>query len=339
MWAVINATAYAAERSWVQDKNANKIWLVVVKATFDIRPDGSCALADKQVPVLRMGRHHAEPANSSLLYEADLSGLKPCTDVLVHANAWAPGGKRASSVDVQLTAGPIRKRLRVFGDRVWERSIVGTLVASAPQPFASMPVTYERAFGGWDRRAGNPAEHRLESRNPVGTGFVASADGCAGMRLPNVEAPDRLIGSWKDRPAPAGLNAIECHWSPRRELAGTYDDAWRKARFPLWAEDFNPRYNNCAPSDQQSEVFLRGGERVELVNLCASGQLAFTLPRIYPFFETRFGSERVEHRGELCTVIVEPEAPRVIMAWQTSMVCNHRVDDLDATVVTEKRVI
>jgi hypothetical protein len=73
--------------------------------------------------------------------------------------------------------------------------------------------------------------------------------------------------------------------------------------------------------------------------MTASGCLRFALPKIYPFFETRFGSERVEHRGRLCSVIVEPDAPRVILAWQTSLVCNHRVDELDATVVSEKRFI
>jgi hypothetical protein len=29
----------------------------------------------------------------------------------------------------------------------------------------------------------------------------------------------------------------------------------------------------------------------------------------------------------------------VIMAWQTSLVCNNQVDELDTTVVTEKRAM
>jgi hypothetical protein len=289
MWVVTNATPYAAEGAWVQDKNANKIWLVVVKATFDIQSDGLTRLSDEQVPVLRMGQPFGELGKSSLRYEADLLGLKPGTDVLVNGSAWAPTGKRASSVDVQLTAGPIKKRLRVFGDRTWERNIVGLLTISGAQAFESMPITFERAYGGWDRSGADPVDHRLESRNPVGTGFALRAKSCAGQRLANVEYPDQLIGSWKDRPAPAGLNVIDCSWSPRRELAGTYDEKWRQTRFPLWAEDFDPRYNNCAPADQQVQGFLCGGEVVGLVNLCPKGHLAFSLPRVYPFFQTRFG--------------------------------------------------
>jgi len=340
MWAVVNTTSYAAERTWIQDKDANKIWLVVVKATYDIAADGVCRLAEEQLPVLRMAEPSGELGKSSLLYDADLAGLKPCTDLLIKGSAWAPELSRpASAVDVQVRCGSIDKRLRVTGNRVWEKGLVGGPVASATEPFVSIPITYERAYGGWDRTADDPSEHRMESRNPVGTGFAVRAEASIGAALPNVEYPDRLITSWKDRPAPAGLNAVECHWSPRRELAGTYDDRWRKNRAPLWAEDFDPRYNNCAPADQQSKGFLRGGETVDLTNLSAAGRLTFMLPRVYPFFETRFGREKIEHRAQLCTVVIEPDVARVIMAWQTSLVCNDRVDELDATIVTEKRVI
>jgi hypothetical protein len=67
--------------------------------------------------------------------------------------------------------------------------------------------------------------------------------------------------------------------------------------------------------------------------------MAFRLPRVYPFFETRFGRRRVEHRAQLVTVILEPDLRRVIMAWQTSLECNYDADELDATVVTEKRAV
>jgi hypothetical protein len=339
MWAIVNTTRYAAERTWVQDRDANKIWLVVVKATFEIQADGSCRLSKEQLPVLRMGEPEGEPGKSGLRYDGDLLGVKPCTDVLVRGSAWAPLGTRATSVDVQAVVGPIKKRLRVFGDRRWERTLVGSLAPSSPQPFESMPIVYERAYGGWDQSSPDPGEHRLDARNPVGTGFSVRRENSAEKLLPNIELPDQLIASWKDRPAPAGIGAVERHWSPRRELAGTYDHEWKAKRFPLWAEDLDARYHNCAPEDQQVKGFLRGGEVVDMVNLSPGGRLTFTLPRIYPFFETRFGTERVQHRAQLCTVIVEPDLSRLIMAWQTSFVCNHRVDELDATIVTEKRAI
>lgn len=336
MWAVINTTPYAAGRTWLQDKDANKVWLVVVKATFEWDAKGETRLADEQVPVLQGGEYLADPARSSLVYESDLAGVKPTTDVLVNANAWAPRGRLASAVDVRVRVGRMDKRLRVFGDRVWKRGVIGP-AASDPALFERLPITYERAFGGWDRTSDDAADHRLELRNPAGKGFFVDKGHSIGKPLPNIERPDALIESWSDRPEPVGIGAIACHWSPRRELAGTYDERWKALRHPLWAEDFDTRYHCCAPADQQSDGYLRGSEPVELTGLSPDGVERFALPRIYPVFETHIGSERKEHRGQLCTVIIEPERRRVMMSWQTSLVCNRGVDDLDATIVTEKR--
>jgi hypothetical protein len=338
MWLVRNKTAYSADRSWIQDKDANKIWLVAVKATFDITPNRPVSLAPEQVPVLRACEAHGELGRSSLVYEADLLGLKPSTDVLVNGHAWGPRGASVHSIDVQLTAGRIQKRLRVFGDRIWERSISGPKI-SGPLQFHAMPLTYERAYGGWDKTDTDTSRHRMDDRNPVGTGFAVTSNGCIGQRAPNIEYPSQLLRSWHDRPAPACFNAVDSAWTPRRQLAGTYDDAWRRSRFPLWAEDFDRRYANCAPTDQQAQGFMRGGEVVEVINMSEHGRLQFELPKVYPFFRTRFGREHVEHRAQLSTVIVEPDALRLMMVWQTSLICNHRVDELDETVVTEKLVM
>jgi hypothetical protein len=336
MWFVANRTPFAADYAWVLDKDGNRIWLVVVKATFDIQPDGSCRLAADNDPVRQMAEAYGEFGQSSLRYEADLLGVKPTTDILVHGDAMAPKGRRVTSLDVSLRVGGLDKHLRVIGDRVWEKGALGGVKMSAPQPFERMALTYERAYGGWDRSASEAEHHRLEVRNPVGTGFSVRVENCTGLRLPNIEYPDQLVGAWKDRPSPAGFNVVDCAWSPRRELAGTYDEHWRRNRFPSWAADFDSRYNNCAPRDQQSQGHLVGGERVDVLNMSESGTLSFEIPKVQLSFRTRFGRERVDHEGQMCTVIVEPNVARVILAWQTSIVCNRRADQLDETLVVEK---
>src|SRR5262245_7057531 len=132
MWAVANRTPYAVERSWVQDKDANKIWLVVVKATFDVLPDGTTRLSEQQVPVLRVAEDVGGAGTSGLGYEAGLLDVKTATDVLVRGSAWASRGSRASQVDVYVTVGSVEKRLRVFGDRVWDRNLVAGVSLSSP---------------------------------------------------------------------------------------------------------------------------------------------------------------------------------------------------------------
>lgn len=339
MWSIANITDFPAAGSWVQDKAANKIWLVCVRASFDIRPDGSVAPSADQSPPLLQGQPFDGDFANSLVYESDFFGPKPCTDVLVNGSAWAPSGRPATEVDVGLAVGPIRKRLRVFGDRWWSVNLAGAPAIAAPEPFLRQPIRYEHAFGGWDRSSADPADHRLEARNPVGQGLVLNPARALGRKLPNIEDPADPITAWHHRPAPAGLNAIACHWSPRRELAGTYDAAWLRQRFPLWAEDLDPRYYCCAPADQQVAGYLKGGEPVQLVNLSPHGPIQFRLPRLVFGFSTRMRREVLHHRGVLATVILEPDFPRVIMIWQSALLCNHRIDDLDQTTVRLKKLI
>lgn len=337
MWALDNRTPYAAERNWVLDKNAEKSWVVAIKAIFDISPDGSTVLAEEQEAIpLYAPEYSGESGKSSLLYEADLLGPKQTTDIILNGNAYTESGKPATKVNVSLSVNKLRKNLMVFGDRYWRRGMMGGLAISNPAPFTSIPIVYERAFGGWDTRPEDPANHRLDPRNPIGKGFAVREDHLLDQALPNIEYPNQLISSWKDRPHPAGFGAISSFWTPRKEFAGTYDEKWQKERFPLWAEGFDIRYNQCAPLDQQVPGFLRGGERVDLINLSPDGRLSFLLPKVYPFFVTKFGKDSVEHRADLHTVILEPEFPRVIMVWFSSLPCHHRVDDLDVTVIREK---
>jgi hypothetical protein len=339
MWQVSNTTGHPAMGSWVQDKNANKIWLVCVKATFDIMPDGTTRPSEVQVEPFMQGQPLDGDYEKSLLYESDFFGVKPHTDVLVNGSGWAPDGKPVTTLDVGFQVGPLRKRLRLFGNRWWTVSLAGQRVVAAPEPFIEMPIRYEAAFGGWDRTAADPKDHRLEARNPVGQGFISNPNGCLGRPLPNVEDPADPITNVASRPTPAGFGAVACHWSPRREFAGTYDEAWQKSRFPLWAEDLDPRYYCCAPLDQQVKGFLRGNEPVHLINLSREGSLRFNLPRLIFGFSTHLKREVIHHRGELATVIIEPDWPRLIMVWQSSIVCNKDQDYLDRTVVRLKKLI
>jgi hypothetical protein len=339
MWMLNNQTLYAAERNWVLDKNAAKSWVVAVKGTFDILPDGTTKLADEQEQPLYGEEYSGEPGKSSILYDGDLTGPKRNTDVIVNGHAYAPGGNPVTEIIVTMKVHKITKQLRVSGDRRWERGLLG-LTMSSPGPFDKMPLVYERAFGGWDTKPEKVSDQRLEPRNTIGAGFAIRAEHLVDQPLPNVEDPKHPISSWRDRPPPAGFGVVASYWMPRLKYAGTYDDKWQRERFPLLPNDFDERFFQSAPEDQQVPGFLRGGEQVELTNLSPEGFLKFQLPRVYPGFVTRFGRDRVDHGARLHTVILEPDDPRVIMVWHTSLTCpNSRVDYLDQTVIFEKGIV
>jgi len=336
MWLLHNRTPYAADRTWVQDPDGTKRWVVVVKATFDIDPDGRLTLADEQLPPLLAPEYHGVDGASSLRYEADLLPPKPGTDVVLHGHAHAPAGRPATHVAVALGVGSQRKILAVTGDRIWKRSVVGTIVPSSPAPFLRLPLVYERAYGGHDTRAPDPTAQRMFALNPVGCGYVVRRASLLGQPVANIEHPGAPLGCQ----GAAGFGPICSHWSPRRELAGTYDAHWITTRKPLLPEDFDPHFHMCAPLDQQYVPHLRGGVPIELVNLTPGGVLRFTLPKIHLAFRTRFALRRSEHpqehRAKLHTVVLEPDHPRMLMVWHTSLVCHHHADALEGTTFWEK---
>ncbi len=104
--------------------------------------------------------------------------------------------------------------LSVFGDRSWERRL-GQWAPSAPRPFDTMPVSWERAFGGTvhllpHRTAqglphpGGPVAY---PQNPVGRGLHVEGEVGAieGSPLPNVERPGAPLASPWERTVPCGV--------------------------------------------------------------------------------------------------------------------------------------
>src|SRR4051812_40305446 len=256
-----NQTPFQAQLFPALTKEGDELCLVIVKGTFTFDRAG-VQPAEAQQPLATADVHYGEPATTSAKYEADTSPPKLGTDVVLVGQAHSD--RAVTELDVGLSVGPWRKVLRVFGDRVWYQGPLGW-TPTAPKPFRSMPLTYERAFGGEDAVRSDKAQK--EPRNPVGTGFVGAGgkERIEHLPLPNVEDPANLIGSPGDKPAPVGMGFLGRHWSPRASLVGTYDERWREGRAPLLPLDFDERFYNGAPEGLVARPYLRGGEPVRLL--------------------------------------------------------------------------
>ena len=334
MWSTTNHTPYKAESTWGRDKEGVHEWIVAVKGTYDILPDGSLKLADEQLEPLLAPEYNGEDGLSSLRYEADLVAPKPTTDVLINGTAYAPNGRPSTKFIVGARIGKIQKVIRVRGNRIWYEGAFGP-AASSTQPITELPIIYEHAYGGYDQTDPDPQNQRMDSRNPVGCGVVSQPDSRLGQAVPNFEYPNGNL----EKDGPAGFGALDSHWSPRRELTGTYDEAWQQNRLPLLPEDWDPHSLLCSPVDQRPKTYLTGGEPVELINLTPGGKLSFVLPQVHFSFRTLIDTRTEEHRSRLSSVIIEPDHPRVIMVWLTSLACRTDVDYLEETIVREKRQI
>ncbi|HSY23926.1 MAG TPA: DUF2169 domain-containing protein [Polyangiaceae bacterium] len=333
MWQLTNQTPYAVDRAWTRDKNGAYIWVVAVKATYDIRVNGELALAHEPTPPLLAPEFWGDEATSSLRWDADLVPPKTSTDVILEGSAYAPRGAATSRVFVSLRMGDVSKSLVVHGPRVYDVTVRGQVVAGGAEAFREHPIRYEDAFGGADLTDPDPRRQVYDTQNPVGKGRAFDPRRLRGTPAHRVEYAD---GTER----PAGFGPIASFWSPRRERAGTYGVAWDRDRKPLLPDDYDELHLQSAPDDQRPSQPLRGGEPVVIENMTPDGFLRFNLPRIYPTFTTWFGSRSQEHRARMGTVLVQPGERKVVLVFQTSLRVPHReLDYLDRTVVGEKTYI
>jgi hypothetical protein len=315
-----NGTPFKGTIMLMPDPDGIDSLYTVVKGTFTLGE--RVALADEQLPVAVEQQYHGDPFTSSIRVPSDVSLMKPGTDVLLLGSAHAPGGHPTTQMDVSLVVGPLRKRVRVLGNRVWRSNGPGYSI-TPPEPFQAMPLVWERAFGGTDR---TKSETREELRNPVGVGFRAP-DGekpLDGLRLPNLEDPAELISSWKQTPPPACFAPIGAHWEPRRSYAGTYDERWQQERAPHLPTDFDPRFFQLAPPGLVATGYLKGGEPVEVHGATRSGVLRFRLPVVQLSITYVLDGAPQLRPAVLDTVIIEPDAAKLQLVWRAVLPCDKK---------------
>jgi hypothetical protein len=330
-----NDTPFQADRTILLDKVGRHLWVVAVKATYTLHLDGRLELAAQQEPVCKAPEYLGAPEKSSLRRECELVMDHPGTDILVNGSAYAPAGRAVPELDVSIRVGSLQKVLKVSGDRHWERGLLG-IRGTPPKPFKVLPLSYERAYGGY--APGRAEPRHFEPRNPAGRGFSLEPPE-DGAPLPNVEYPQQRISSWKDRPAPAGFGAIASWWSPRKEYAGTYDKAWKERRMPLWPEDHDVRHHLSAPVDQVSSTPLRFGEQVELRNLTPNSLLTFRLPALYIVVDTDLGNDRYRQQVRLERVIIEPDDRKLVLVWRSWLDCGRDARRVRQSIIWTKRVV
>ncbi|HEY8927094.1 MAG TPA: DUF2169 domain-containing protein [Polyangia bacterium] len=339
---VENRTPFMFEALHLADEELRPLLVPLVKATFEIGKDGRCARAEEQEAVCLAGEPWGDdPGTSSYRYEPEIAFFKPATDVVLLGHARAP---RRDTTEMTVTfrvgarAGLLEKQVAVLGDRVWHRT-AGITSPTRPLSFEQLPLTYERAFGGWDRSHADPTRHTFEPRNPVGTGFRGKGAFEEGLRLPNLEDPQHPIRSLGDRPPPAGFGFVSPHWKPRAALAGTFDEAWQKSRAPLLPKDFDRRHLNAASPGLVASGYLRGDEPVLATGVHPSGRaLSFALPGVRPprvAVRLAGSAAPTDVLLNLDTVIVDADHPRVLLLWRGHLPLRTGPHDVRAIEVSE----
>ncbi|MCV3207159.1 DUF2169 domain-containing protein [Mesorhizobium sp. YC-39] len=297
-------------------------WLVVVvKGTFDFpnKPSGLVQKSIEQVPLVMADTHTGMPGYSATLWETDFAFRKPRCDVVANGCAYAPNGRPVERVPVGIKVGNWSKLFEVVGMREW-RAIGPVFTSTSPQPFIKMPIAYDVAWGGVDRLDPEDKLPASYKHNPVGTGWSRAKNQrlIPGLRLPNTQAVGEDIRSPFGDYKPMSFGPMGRGWPGRIEYGGTYDDNWTKNIFPFLPPDFDERYFQMAPPDQQIDL-PRGGEEVQLVNLTPEGRVSFRLP-LTALPMTLFRGREKAFEGEILpdTVLFDPENRRFSLVWRAS---------------------
>lgn len=334
---LVNATRLAAGYTVSTDKSGLESLVVVAKGTYGIpeHPAQAPQLLDEQVALVTSDVFTGEPGFSAPLHEIDFAPCKPRCDVLLNGRCHAPGGVPATRVAVGIRVGSLVKKFDVVGPRVYEG---GPLACKpgAPQPFTVLPIGYDHAYGGVDRSAADPALHRWYPLNHAGVGYHPDASPLAldGLPLPHTEEPGRAVLRADENCVPMAFGPIGRAWQARLQWAGTYDRQWLDERFPFLPEDFDPRYFQSAPQDQQID-YPRGAEEVVLMHLTPDGRTAFKLPAdlSLPFLFLSRTGEATEVAGVVDTVCIEPDEGRFTLAWRASVPLRRNIREISQAVV------
>ena len=88
----LNTSPYSGLAFLHRDHHGDERWIVVMRVTAKIHPDGSLDPIEPQPPLNFAEVAYGEPIKSPPLAESDLAPFKPKVDVIVNATAYSPKG-------------------------------------------------------------------------------------------------------------------------------------------------------------------------------------------------------------------------------------------------------
>jgi hypothetical protein len=327
-----------------QTPQGGHIFGVLIKRTYDIVPGGRCTRVAADKKLVPGDVHFADPMNSSVRFESDFIPFKLATDVVLNGRAYAPRGQRVTTLTASLIVGQHRKEVLVLGNRVARFNGKLDPVFTDPQPFETMDLRYERAYGGVDIYS----EQKMQCvypRNHLGCGYVVANTkrSVENLALPNIEDPNdpltpaRLcVGDfmkWERQPIPQGFGWTMKMWHPRSSYAGVMpadralEQELRKAYSTLLPTGQRKLYEETQLPSMDFRFFsgasiglilpfLSGAEQVRLLNLDTQGDTQFNLPGERPSIGLDIGQGVHEPEVVLQTVLIRMDDRQLDLVWR-----------------------
>jgi hypothetical protein len=279
--------------------------IATVAAKATLRIEGNYLVAvpeDERIPVI------SSPLElEGHLFDAEVHLLMRHVSFHLLGSAVAPNLRPVQHMQVVMRCGQWTHATDVFGDRVWAGTALRPVIGD-PEPFATMPLGIERAFGGVYEQDGLSVPF---IDNPAGRGFYRTASEALGQPLPNLERPHQRIVNWDDRPHPACLippigSSLAVHtWFERDERG-----------IPLRPTDYF--MSRGMPDMLMPAAAL--GDALEIQGIAAEGPLLTAMPTATdaPMIDVEVAGDRRALPLQLVAVTVLARARALTLTFHTS---------------------
>jgi hypothetical protein len=323
---LVNQTPVVADvRVAAIEGSPHRYGMLVAKATFEVLPDGSTRI-DSQDPVPLFDED--EPTEFGLLPDDSVPRRDRKLEVIVLGQAYSTG---RGQMLVELAVGNYRQSLLVSGDRWWVSHQAGGRHCD-PQPFETIPMTWDRAFGG-STQCWIDAESILDLDHPMnkyGRGFNAykmaedvgkafeSPTGYPQLspdyvrRLPNIEHPQAAIRHWDDEPRPYCWATIPTDIGVHLQRAHDYVHHYKR---PLSRDDMLRIVYHRAHPDWILDIPPMD-TIVALSGMTAGPRFAFRIPRLRVLADYELGERTGTRELEPHMLLLLPEQSRFYLVYR-----------------------
>lgn len=298
--------------------------MLTAKATFTVDDRGRVAIDTQEpFPVFEAD----EPTPLGVLPSDVVPRRDRALEVIVLGSVYGGGQPRQM---VELAVGERRQRLLALGERRWSGADPDARI-SEPEPFDTLPLTWERAYGGaaecWiDAHSVIDLEHGM---NKYGRGFDAarlSVDVGKAFQappgyprlapkyrreLPNLEDPRRPIARWDDDPRPYCWATVPTDIGVHIQRA---HDRMREQR-PLTQEEMLELVYHRAHPDWILPI-PAAGAKVTLKGMTRRGVWSFALPRLRVLADYELGARSGVRELDPHLLMLLPEESRFYLVYR-----------------------
>lgn len=310
LWDIEQHDSYALKGRFQRDRQGHEVWVLSMKRAW-IWLEGRWVEEETPAIINDDPIYAGDAGFSAMISDHDFPIHKKNTDVLVYGKAKTYAKKPMSSHTCRLLIDEhIDKSLIIIGERQWiDHS--GSFTVSSAKPFIEREIDYTNAIGG-------------DERNRLGSGIADTNEELASMKVPSVFYVGQNWQANSNKVQVAGFGPLPPFFSERSRWAGTFDERWQEERRPLWPIDFDDRFYQSAPHDQQCKGYLIGGERLMVSGFCHNDALSFRIPTEKYQATVTFQDKEERALMPIYTIWIDANKKRVEVVYTASFHCQDR---------------